>query len=93
MLTVNRGRATINMELDFSGKAKAAPYVARLLEDLLFRTTEAEMEREPFRTDPVHSGSGKTDVRVVEETLIALVRDKSLSEDDFREMMHVLNNR
>ena len=93
MLTVNRGRATINLELDFSGKAKAAPFIARLLEDLLFRTTEAEMEREAFRKDPVHSGSGETDVRVVEETLIALVRDKSLSEDDFREMMHVLNNR
>ncbi len=92
LLSVNRGRATIEMELDFSGKAKAAPYVARLLEDILFRTTEAEMERGPIRgAGPEFSGDGKTDIRIVEETLIALVREGSLSEEDFRELMRVLN--
>ncbi len=92
-LTVNRGRATINLELDFSGKAKAASYVGRLLEDIMFKSIDVEMEREPKlrRDEPLPKGSGNTDVRVVEETLIALVREGRLSEDDFREMMRVLN--
>ncbi len=100
-LSVNRGRATINLELDFSGKAKAAPFVARLLEDVMFRTTEEEMARDAARSRPRESIRAvdrerpalETDVRVVEETLIALVREGHLLEDDFRDMMRVLNNR
>ena len=94
-LSVNRGRATIDHELDFSGKAKAAPYVARLLEDIMFRTTEEEMARESKLDARDRSTSSRggdhTDIRIVEETLIALVRDGSLSQDDFREMMRTLN--
>ncbi len=89
-LTINRGRATINLELDFSGKAKAAPYVSRLLEDILYRTIAAEKAREPVSSSEGPHDGGKTKVRIVEETLIALVKDGSLSEDDFREMMRVL---
>lgn len=74
-LSVNRGRATINLELDFSGKAKAAPYVARLLEDVMFRTTEAEMARNANRSTDREREAVETDVRIVEETLIALVRE------------------
>ncbi len=89
-LTINRGRATINLELDFSGRAKAAPFVSRLLEDILYRTIDAEMAREPITAADLPREDGKTNVRIVEETLIALVKDGSLSEDDFREMMRVL---
>ncbi|MEM8484147.1 MAG: hypothetical protein AAF564_01300 [Bacteroidota bacterium] len=93
-LSVNRGRATINLELDFSGKAKAAPFVARLLEDVMFRTTEAEMARDTRRrSDDRTREAQETDVRVVEETLIALVREGHLLEDDFRDMLRVLNQR
>lgn len=92
-LSVNRGRATIELELDFSGKAKAAPYVARLLEDVMFRTTEAEMARKPVREADRSRQALETDVRVVEETLIALVREGHLLEDDFRDMLRVLNQR
>ena len=91
-LSVNRGRATINLELDFSGKAKAAPFVARLLEDIMFRTTEEEMSREAKmeEDDRDFRRADYTDKRIVEETLIALVREGNLSQDDFREMMRVL---
>lgn len=92
-LSVNRGRATINLELDFSGKAKAAPYVARLLEDVMFRTTEAEMARNANRSSGRDRQAVETDVRVVEETLIALVREGHLLEDDYRDMLRVLNQR
>lgn len=89
-LSVNRGRATIELELDFSGKAKAAPYVARLLDDIMHRTIQAEIAREPIE-QPRPTRLPETNVRVVEETLIALVRDGQLLEDDFREIMRVLN--
>lgn len=89
-LTVNRGRATINLELDFSGKAKAAPYVTRLLEDILFRTIDAEMARAPISSAEMPAAGGRTNTRIVEETLIALVKAGNLSEDDFREMMRIL---
>ncbi len=88
-LSVNRGRATIEVELDFSGNAKAAPYVARLLEDVMFQTTEAEMAREARKKSDMPA-DGKTNVRVVEETLIALVREGQLSEEDYRNMMRVI---
>ena len=89
-LSVNRGRATINLELDFSGKAKAAPYVTRLLEDILYRTIDAEMAREPVSSNDFPRDGGRTNTRIVEETLIALVKEGNLSEEDFREMMRIL---
>ena len=42
-LMVNRGRATINLELDFSGKSKAAPYVERFLQEAMHRITDMEL--------------------------------------------------
>ena len=89
MLSVNRGRATVELALDFSGKAKAVPYVARLLEDIMFKTTEEEMARD-VRSKPDVRGGDRTDTRIVEETLISLVREGHLSEEDYREMMRVL---
>lgn len=88
VLTVNRGRATIELEIDFSGKAKAAPYVARFLKDALWRS----MEEDAPEPEPVtrRSATTETDIRVVEETLIELVRAGQLTQADYREMMRAL---
>ena len=42
MLQINRGRATIDLEMDFSARGKAAPYVARFLEDAMIKTADEE---------------------------------------------------
>lgn len=87
-LTVNRGRATIELEIDFSGKAKATPYVARFLKDALWRSMEDDgPEPEPVARQ---STATETDVRAVEETLIELVRSGRLTQADYREMMRAL---
>ena len=64
--------------------------MARLLDDIMHRTIQAEIAREPIEA-PRPTRMPETNVRVVEETLIALVRDGQLLEDDFREIMRVLN--
>ncbi len=38
MLTVNRGKATFEIEMDFSGKPKASDYVLRFLREAMLRT-------------------------------------------------------
>ena len=91
-LLVNRGRATIEVEMDFSARPDAAAYVSRFLEEALLRSTAIEMDEDPKMKRPSRrSGeASETDVRRVEETLIALVREGSLSEKDYREMMRAL---
>ncbi len=93
VLTVNRGRATIELEIDFSGKAKAAPYVARFLKDALWRSMEDDDDRPAVTQDEPVTRSGRateTDIRAVEETLIELVRGGQLTQADYREMMRAL---
>ena len=85
-LMVNRGRATINLELDFSGKSKAAPYVERFLQEAMHRATEIEIMS---KRQASNAASG-TDVRAVEEALFDLVQQGALSEEDFRKMIRVI---
>ena len=94
LLTVNRGRATIELEMDFAAKAKAASYVLRLLDAALLESAALEMDADPRMKRSSRRGADRseTDVRVVEETLIALVREGSLSESHYREMMRILSS-
>lgn len=86
-LMVNRGRATINLELDFSGKAKAAPYVERFLQEAMHRVTEIEiMAKRPNRN---RANSG-TDAGAVEDALFDLVNKGLLSQDDYRKMIQAI---
>lgn len=79
-LDVNRGRATIQLVLDFSGKPDAAGYVARFLEEAIHRVSAREMdERRP--------GAGATDVDAVEQALNDLVRQGKLTPADLRRML------
>lgn len=84
-LLVNRGRATIDLELDFSGQAKAAPFVERFLQEAMHRITDMEL----IANRPAESSSA-TDIRAVEETLFELVDKGLLSQEDYRKMINVL---
>ena len=86
-LLVNRGRATINLELDFSGKSKAAPYVERFLQEAMHRVTETELIAK--RTTRTRE-QGQTDIRAVEEALFDLVEQGLLSTEDFRKMISTI---
>ena len=85
-LMVNRGRATINLELDFSGKSKAAPFVDRFLQEAMHRVTELEIMSKRQQSTR-HSG---TDVRAVEEALFDLVEKGLLDQEDFRKMLRAI---
>ena len=85
-LMVNRGRATINLELDFSGKSKAAPYVERFLQEAMHRATEIElMEKRSEQKEKTG-----TDVRAVEEALFDLVEQGLLRQEDYRKMIRAI---
>lgn len=87
-LMVNRGRATINLVLDFSGKAKAAPYVERFLQEAMHRVTDAELESK--RVTRNRGADDQTNARAVEEALFDLVENGLLSQEDFRKMIQVI---
>ena len=87
-LLVNRGRATIELEMDFSGKSKAAPYIERFLQEAMNRSTELEMATQ--RPGQKAGRDNETNVRAVEEALFDLVEQGLLSSDDFRKMIRVI---
>ncbi len=80
---VNRGRATVNLTLDFSGKPEAAPYVARFLNEALLRGAAAEMDAPP---------DGETDQAAVRRALDDLRRQNQLSDDDYARLLAALGD-
>lgn len=82
LLDVNRGRATFNLSIDFSGKADAAPYVARLLNEVMLRGAAREMDRVPLAAD-------RTDWEAVEHALGELRREGLLTDDDYERLLRV----
>lgn len=82
VLDVNSGgRATVEMVVDFSGKPKAAEFVAKFLYEAMLRTmTDSATE--------LGSGpSGDTDVNALRKTLRLLIERDMLSEEDFSRIM------
>lgn len=78
ILTVNRGRATFELGIDFSGKPEAAEYVLRFLRDAMLHEHEGV------------SDQVRTDVGAVRSAL-AVLRDRGrLSETDFNAILAVL---
>lgn len=86
-LDVNRGRATFNLTIDFSGKAEAADYVARFLNEAMLHGAAAEMDA------PKNAARTTTDVDAVRRTLSALQDQGLLAPDDFRRLMALLEGR
>ncbi|WP_022834885.1 hypothetical protein [Salisaeta longa] len=80
-LTVNRGRATFDLSMDFSGQPEAAPYIARFLSEAMLH--------EPAAADDASTG---TDVRAVEHALQALRDEGKLAGPDYERLMRVLHD-
>lgn len=77
-LTVNRGRATFDLVMDFSGKPEAADYVLRFLREAMLRGESPDLD-----TD-------HTDAEAVEAALVDLRNRGLLSSADFNAMRSIL---
>jgi hypothetical protein len=78
-IDVNRGRATVTVRIDFSGRPAAAEYVARFLHEVV--VTPA-----PPRARP----EGTTDVGAVRHALAQLRDRGQLTSSDLRRMLDAL---
>lgn len=87
ILDVNRGRATFQLTIDFSGSSEAAQYVARFLEEAMHRTTRADMAGPG---PPDERADGSTDVEAVRAALADLRASGQLSETDYQRLLAVL---
>jgi hypothetical protein len=90
-LDINRGRATFQLTMDFSGSAEAAQYVARLLEEAMHQSAAADMASlgDASADDP--SSAAETNVEVVRATLDDLRAAGHLSDDDHQRLLAVLD--
>ncbi len=76
----NRGRATVTFSIDFSGRPKAADFVARFLhEAMMFSIMQSQ--------DSSNEPEGGTDLDAVKAALTALREDGKLSDADYRAMI------
>ncbi|WP_103028719.1 hypothetical protein [Salinibacter altiplanensis] len=80
-LTVNRGRATFELTMDFSGTPKAASYVADFLDTAMVRDIDFAPPAEPDTTD----------VAAVRDSLERLRTEQKLTETDFERLLAVLD--
>jgi len=79
-LTVNRGRATFELAMDFSGAPKAASYVADFLDTAMVADIDFKPAAEPDTTD----------VGAVRDALQRLRAERKLTEADFERVMEAL---
>lgn len=90
VLDVNRGRATTEVVIDFSGKPDAASHVAHFLSEAMLkgvdfgRGTDVEDQSTPERQEP------ETDRHAIEDALDRLQRAGKLTRDDKYRMMAAL---
>lgn len=86
VLKVNRGRATFDLTLDFSGRPKASEYVARFFKEAMLREEGGDRpENVPVRA--------RTDADAVRAALDALLAEGSLTSPDRDAMLRVLRER
>ncbi|WP_397547481.1 hypothetical protein ABUL39_03725 [Rhodothermus marinus] len=81
VLQVNRGRATFTLSMDFSGKPKAAPYVARFLQEAMLRAPSAP-----------EAPATQTDREAVQAVLQQLLETGKLSRRDYERLLEVLRS-
>ncbi len=84
-LDVNRGRATFELTLDFSGASEAAEYVKRFLEAAMHESAQQE--------HPIGPGSRPaeaTDVEAVQRALDELHESGQLADSDYRRLLRAL---
>ncbi len=83
-LTVNRGRATFDLMMDFSGQPDAADYISEFLSAAV---TQGVKLGTPEKAD------GETDIAVVRDTLTSLRERGVLSGEDMDRMMDALTSK
>lgn len=88
VLDVNRGRATFQLTIDFSGSAEAAGHVARFLEEAMHRSARADMAGS--NPDTAGDESTETDIDAVRAALDDLRAEGRLTSRDFRRLMDAL---
>lgn len=81
-LTVNRGRATFELTMDFSGAPRAASYVVDFLDAAMVADIDFRPAAEPDTTDRA----------AVREALQRLRAERKLTEDDYRRLEQVLED-
>ncbi|PSQ74468.1 MAG: hypothetical protein BRD39_01910 [Bacteroidetes bacterium QH_9_64_21] len=79
-LMVNRGRATFELTMDFSGAPKAASYVGDFLDRAMVRDIDFAPASEPDTTD----------VAAVQEALERLRAERKLTADDYERLLEAL---
>jgi hypothetical protein len=87
-LDVNRGRATFQLTMDFSGSTEAAEYVARFLEEAMHQSAAADMASPSATAEQEDEG---TDVDAVRAALDDLRDRGRLAEADYRRLLAVLD--
>ena len=81
VLTVNRGRATFELTMDFSGAPKAASFVSEFLDAAMVEDIDFAPASEPEETD----------VAAVRDTLQRLRAEQKLTEGDYQRLLDVLD--
>lgn len=85
-LTINRGRATFELAMDFSGQPDAAEYVAAFLDEALMHGVETGSGSRSTSSSTPPSTAG-TDVDALRDALEGLVERGELAPDDFQRVM------
>jgi len=83
-LTINRGRATFDLVMDFSGQPDAADYVADFLHEAVIRDVQ-------LGSTPSESSSSRTNRTAVRDALARLRERGDLTDEDMQRMLDVLD--
>jgi len=90
-LDINRGRATFQLTMDFSGSTEAAEYVARFLEEAMHQSAVADMNVPGSADTPATADDEEaTDVEAVRAALDELRDQGQLSTDDYERLVAAL---
>ncbi len=89
VVKVNRGRATFDLAMDFSGRPQAADYVARVLQEAMLRGDASA----GGAVGDAASARGQTDLDRVRANLVGLRADGALSEADLNAMLRAVGAR
>ena len=89
-LDINRGRATFQLSMDFSGSKEAAAYVARFLEEAMHQSAVADLSAPGTGLEAEAHTEETTDVEAVRDALDDLRDDGLLAEADYQRLLAAL---
>lgn len=90
-LDINRGRATFQLSMDFSGSKEAAAYVARFLEEAMHQSAVADLSAPGTGLEAEAHTEETTDVEAVRDALDDLRDDGLLAEADYQRLLAALD--